>query len=175
MRRWNRLHLRTRLTLIFAAGTAVVLASVAIFTYERTAADLLSANDAGLRSGAEILAADVRQNGPALANVGAELIERDESFEQIADAAGQIVQSSSIVSGKPLLPPTVIRSLRRPQIFDRIIPGIDNVTRVLAVPVETASGPSAVIVGSSLQDRADALLQLAATFAIGGPLALAPL
>lgn len=175
MRRWNRLRLRTRLTLAFAAGTAIVLASVGIFAYVRMASNLLAANDAGLRSRAEILASDVRQNGPALANVGADLIERDESFEQIADASGRIIQSSSIVSGTPLLPPITIRSLRRPELFDRTVAGIDNVTRVLAVPVETSNGRSVVMVGSSLQDRADELLQLAATFAIGGPLALATL
>ncbi|MDP9302307.1 MAG: HAMP domain-containing protein, partial [Actinomycetota bacterium] len=167
--------LRTRLTVAFAACTTVVLGSVGFFAYARMAANLLDATDAGLRSRAEILAADVRAHGPSLANVGSELIERDEAFAQVADASGRILQSSSIVAGAPLLPPATIRSLPAPQLFDRSIPGIDNVTRVLAVPVETSGGPLVVLVGSSLQDRADELLQLAATFATGGPAALAVL
>ena len=49
MRRWTRLPLRIRLTLLFAAGMAVVLGAVGGFVYVRTAEDLLAANDAGLR------------------------------------------------------------------------------------------------------------------------------
>jgi len=175
VRRWNRLSLRTRLTVAFAAGTAVVLALVGVFAYVRMAANLLATTDAGLRSRAEIVAADVRKHGPDLANVGSELIERDEAFEQIADATGRIVRSSTIVADTPLLPPDAIRSLRVPRIFERTIPGIDGVTRILAVPLDTSSGRSVVMVAASLQDRADQLLQLAATFAIGGPIALAVL
>src|SRR5207245_4122091 len=60
-----------------------------------------------------------------------------------------------------------------PAFFDRRIPGIDNVTRVLVVRIESSSGTFVVMVGSSLQDRRDQLLQLAATLAVGGPVALA--
>ena len=175
MKRWSRMPLRTRLTVACAVGTTVVLGSVGIFAYLRMAATLLETTDAGLRSRAEILAADIRANGPTLTNVGSQLIERDEAFAQVADASGRIVQSSSIVADAPLLPPATIRSLLAPQLFDRSIPGIDNVTRLLAVPVKTSGGSFVVLVGSSLQDRADQLLQLAATFAIGGPVALAVL
>lgn len=175
MSRWSRMPLRTRLTVAFTAGTAVVLGSVGAFAYTRMASNLLDATDAGIRSRAEILAADVRAHGPSLANVGSELIELDEAFEQVADANGRIVQSSAIVADAPLLPPATIRSVTGPQIFERTIPGIDNTTRVLAVPVQISAGRTVVLVGSSLQDRADELLQLAATFAIGGPIALAVL
>jgi len=161
------------LTLVFALGTAVVLAAVGAFVYVRTGADLLTTTDAGIRSRAEILAVDVRANGPSLANVGATLIERDEAFSQVANASGAIVGSSAIIKNTPLLPASTISSLTHPTFFDRTIPGIDNVTRVLAVPVQAPGGRSVVLVGSSLQDRRDQLLQLAATLAIGGPIALA--
>jgi signal transduction histidine kinase len=52
------------------------------------------------------------------------------------------------------------------------VPGIDNTARVLAVPVVTSTRRATVVVGSSLQDRADQLLQLAATLGIGTPVAL---
>ena len=171
---WNRLGLRTRLTIVFTAGTAVVLAALSLFAYWRNAANLLDAADAGLRSRGEILAADVRAKGTTIPNFGAELIEHDEAFEQIANASGKIVQSSRIVAETPLLSAATIRALDHPKLFSRTIPGIDAVTRVLAVPTKTPSGDRAfVLVGTSLQDRRDAMLQLAATFAIGGPLALA--
>ena len=157
---------------MFAAGTTLVLMAVGVFVYQRSAADLLDTVDAGLRSRAEILVADVRAHGPALADVGARLIERDEAFAQIADAGGTVVQSSDIVRGTVLLSSASLGSLERPTLFDRIVPGIDNTTRVLAVPVSTSTGRAFVVVGSSLQDRADQLLQLAATLAIGTPVAL---
>ncbi len=157
---------------MFAAGTTLVLVAVGVFVYQRSAADLLDTVDAGLRSRAEILVADVRAHGPALADVGSSLIESDEAFAQIADASGAVVQSSDIVAGTSLLPSDVLDALERPTVFDRMVPGIDNTTRVLAVPVVTSSGGAIVVVGSSLQDRADQLLRLAATLGIGTPLAL---
>ncbi|MDP9327818.1 MAG: cell wall metabolism sensor histidine kinase WalK, partial [Actinomycetota bacterium] len=172
MRRWTRLPIRVRLTLMFAIGMAAVLGAVGVFVYVRTGADLLAANDAGLRSRAEVLAAGIRANGPSVADVGATLIEPDEAFAQVAGASGAIEQSSPIVEGTPLLPADTIRSLSHPEFFDRRIGGIDDVARVLAVPVQTENGRSVVLVGSSLQDRRDQLLQLGATLAIGGPIAL---
>jgi heavy metal sensor kinase len=157
---------------VFAAGTTLVLVAIGVFVYQRSAADLLDTVDAGLRSRAEILVADVRAHGPALADVGSNLIESDEAFAQIADASGVVVQSSEIVRGTALLSSDVLSALHGPTLFDRTVPGIDNTTRVLAVPVVTSTGRAIVVVGSSLQDRADQLLQLAATLGIGTPVAL---
>jgi len=174
MSRWRRLPIRARLTIQFAVGTAVVLLVVGAFVYVKTGADLLDSTDAGLRSRAEVVAAGVRSGGPPLRSIDATLIESDEAFAQIADGrTGAVLQSSAIVRDTPLLPAGQVRGLRRSILADRRIPGIDDVTRVLAVPVESPSGPQVVLVGTSLQDRRDQMLQLAATLAIGGPLALA--
>lgn len=168
----TRLPIRVRLTVAFAAGMALVLAGVGVFVYLRMGDALLEANDAGLLSRAEVLVANVRASGPQLPGIGASLIESDEAFAQIADASGQIVQSSPIVAGSALLPPATIISLQRHAFFDRRIPRIDNVTRILAVAVGEGDQRAVVMVGGSLQDRKDQLLQLAATLAIGGPIAL---
>ena len=166
------LPLRQRLTLVFAVGTAVTLAVFGVFVYLRTAADLLDTVEAGLRSRAAILVVDARKNGPGSVDVGSGLIEPDEAFAQVADANGEIVRSNDIVRGTPMLPNTVIRSISAAAFFDRELPGIDNVSRLFAVPVQTPDGRAVVIVGSSLQDRADQLLQLAVTLGIGMPIAL---
>ena len=97
MTRWTRLPIRVRLTLMFAIGMAAVLGAVGAFVYVKTGADLLAANDAGLRSRAEVIAAGIRAHGPSVADVGTSLIEPDEAFAQVADASGTIRQSSSIV------------------------------------------------------------------------------
>ncbi len=168
------LPLRQRLTLVFAVGTAVTLAAFGVFVYLRTAADLLDTVEAGLRSRAAILVVDARRSGPASVDVGSGLIEPDEAFAQVADANGEIVRSNDIVRGTAMLPTAVIRSISAPAFFDRDLPGIDNVSRLFAVPVQTPDRPAVVIVGSSLQDRADQLLQLAVTLGIGMPDRLAP-
>ncbi|MDP9301511.1 MAG: ATP-binding protein [Actinomycetota bacterium] len=167
-----RLPIRVRLTVAFVAGMALVLVAVGVFVYVRMGAALLETNDAGLRSRAEVLVANVRASGPQLPGIGASLIESDEAFAQIADASGRITQSSPIVAASPLLSPGTITSLKGTAFFDRRIPGIDNVTRILAVPVGAGDGRAVVMVGGSLQDRRDHLLQLAATLAVGGPIAL---
>src|SRR4051794_33105587 len=173
MTRWTRLPTRVRVTLVFTLGTAAVLLAVGAFVYRSTGDDLLAAVDAGLLSRAELIAQDVRTNGPTVADTGSRLIEADEAFAQVADASGGIVESSPIVAGKPLLGAPTLRAIARPTFFDRSVPGIDNTTRVIAVPVTpTPSGDSYVLVGASLQDRRDELIQLAVTLGIGGPIAL---
>jgi heavy metal sensor kinase len=157
---------------VFTLGTAAVLLAVGAFVYRSAGDDLLSAVDAGLLSRAELIAQDVRTNGPSVADTGAHLIEADEAFAQVAGATGGVVQSSAIVARTPLLDPVTLRGVTRPTFFDRTIPGIDNTTRVIAVPVQGPAGRSVVLVGASLQDRRDELLQLAATLGIGGPIAL---
>src|SRR5438876_11798361 len=137
---WTRLPIRVRLTLTFAVGLALSLAALGAFVYVRTGAALLAAEDAGLSSRAEVVAAGVRAGGPALTRIEANLIERDESFAQIADSTGRILESSPNVSGGRLLPAAVIASTDQPTFFDRVVPGIDNTSRVLLVPVEASRG-----------------------------------
>jgi hypothetical protein len=152
---------------------AVVITGLGAFVYTRAGADLLDTVDAGLRSRAELLVTDLQHHDRAPVNVEPTLIENDEVFAQIADAAGLITQSSPQISRWRLLPPRDIRSLHAPGLYDRKVPGIDNVARVLAVPVHTSHGRLVVLVGASLQDRRDALLQLGWTLAIAGSAALA--
>jgi signal transduction histidine kinase len=169
---WTRLPIRVRLTVAFAVGLALSLAVLGSFVYVRTGSVLLAAEDAGLKYRAEVIAADVRAGNPSLAAVEATLIEGDESFAQIADSSGDILDSSPNVSAGGLLPAVVIRSTGRPTFFNRRVPGIDNTSRLLLVPVDTARGRFVVLVGTSLQDRRDSLVQLAASLGIGGAVAL---
>src|SRR5262249_62202303 len=66
----------------------------------------------------------------------------------------------------------LLRAPARPTFFARTVPGIDNPSRVLLVPVQTTGGRVAVVVGTSLQDRRDSMVQLAASLGIGGVVAL---
>jgi two-component system, OmpR family, sensor kinase len=169
------LPLRARVTTVFVAAMAFVLASLSVFVYVRTGWDLLDQVDAGLRSRADVLAGQIRTAGPDVPAISARLIEPDEAFVQVADASGRILHSSSIVAEHPLLDPGAIAAVAdgRAAFFDRRIPPIDDVTRILAVPVEHAGSRYVLMAGSSLQDRRDQLLQLGSTLAAAGVLGLA--
>jgi signal transduction histidine kinase len=167
-----RLSVRARITTAFAGAMAVVLLALGAFVYVRSGADLLAGVDAGLRSRADVLSAQIRSSGANLPNVEPALIEADEAFAQVADADGTILRSSHIVASTPLLGAATISSLERAQLFDRTVAGIDDVTRLLAVPVDHAGRTLVLIVGTSLQDRRDQMLQLGATLAAGGTAAL---
>jgi len=159
--RRHRTPIRLRLTLAYTGAMLVVLAIVIAIVYARTKSDLLDAVDAGVRSRAEVLVADVHSSGPRLADVQATLIERDEAFAQVADSRGRIVESSRQIAGSSLLPSGTVASVTEPTFYDRRINGIDGTTRVLAVPVDSAAGHWVVLVGASLQDRNDAVQRMA--------------
>jgi len=169
---WARLPIRYRLATAFGASVAAAITGLSIFVYTQTGSNLLATVDAGLSSRAGQLAANVRDDGPLLVSVALARIENDEIFAQIDDASGRVLRSTPGISRSRLLSQPEIRSLRRATWFERKIPGIGNVTRVLAVPVVTRQGRVAVIAGVSLQNRRNALVQLAITLAIAGATAI---
>ncbi len=161
----RRTPIRLRLTLAYTAAMVVVLAIVIAIVYARTKSDLLDAVDAGMRSRAEVLVADVSSSGPRLADVEARLIERDEAFAQVASSTGRVLQSSRQIAGSSLLLSATIASVTEPTFYDQRISGIDGTTRVLAVPVDTSAAHWVVLVGASLQDRNDAVQRMARALA----------
>lgn len=173
MMHWARLPIRYRLSIAFGASAAVVVASLSIFVYAQTGSSLLTAIDADLGSRADLLIADVRDDGPGQVNVHRALIENAEVVTQIEDPTGRVLRSTSFIARSRLLSPAQARSLRRPALFDRRVSGIGDVTRVLAIPVLTRHGRRLVVaVGTSLQARHGELTQLAATLVIAGSTAL---
>jgi len=172
MMRWARLPIRYRLSITFGASVAVVVAGLSIFIYAQTGSNLLATVDASLTSRADLLAPNARDDGPAQVSVEPALIEGTTVFAQIDDASGRVLKSTSSIAGSQLLSALEARSLRRATFFDRTVPGIGNVSRVLAVPVVTRHGRVIVAVGASLQDRHDELFQLAATLITAGAAAL---
>ncbi len=172
MTRWAPLPIRYRLSITFGASAAVVVAGLSIFVYAQTGSSLLATVDASLTSRADLLAPGVRDDGPAQVGVEPTLIEDTKVFAQVDDASGRVLRSTSTIARSRLLSPPEAQSLHRATFYDRTVPGIGNVSRVLAVPVPTRYGRLVVAVGASLQDRHDELVQLAATLAIAGTAAL---
>ena len=168
----SRLPIRLRLTLVFAVIMAVVLLLAGWLVYERVSTNLDNALDEQLRSRAQDVSALVRREG-SLKSTHGTLIERGETFAELLNMNGSVIDATSLVGRKPLLPPELARTLRGPVFIDRSsVPGLDEPARMLALPVQRGQSRLVLVVGATRANRTETLLSLRNAFLIGGPLAL---
>jgi signal transduction histidine kinase len=153
---------------------AVVLAGTGFFIYLQFQNDLDTAVDAGLRSRADELSAVVRQEATSLAARRQHLVGRTESFAEVLELDGKVVDSSAVIGTTDLLDPEELRSAARaPTLISRgSLPGLEGGARLLAAPVSTPAGERIVVVGASTEDRNDALGDLEQLLLIALPAAL---
>ncbi len=168
----SRLPIRLRLTLVFAVIMAVVLLLAGWLVYARVSTNLDNALDEQLRSRAQDVSALVRREG-SLKSTHGTLIERGETFAELLNMNGSVIDATSLVGRKPLIPPELARTLRGPAFIDRSsVPGLDEPARMLALPVERGQSRLVLVVGATRANRTETLLSLRNAFLIGGPLAL---
>ncbi len=169
-----RLPIRLRLTLAFALGMALVLSALGAFLYLRLGAELLRSIDAGLRSRAEVIVAGLGSGGNGFGEEPGRLIDPDEAFAQVLGLSvpSLIVNSSQGVAGAPLVPAEQLHAISQPTFLIRRVQGLDDMARLLVVPVGGSAEGRFVVVGSILSDRREALDRLLVLFLIGGPVAL---
>ena len=168
----SRLPIRLRLTLVFAVIMAVVLLLAGWLVYARVSTNLDNALDEQLRSRAQDVSALVRRDG-SLKSTHGTLIERGETFAELLNMNGSVIDATSLVGRKPLIPPELARTLRGPAFIDRSsVPGLDEPARMLALPVERGQSRLVLVVGATRANRTETLLSLRNAFLIGGPLAL---
>jgi signal transduction histidine kinase len=153
---------------------AVVLAATGVFVYFRFQNEVGNTVDAGLRSRAAELSAVVRQADGRLDPQRHHLVGRTESFAEVLDSAGQVIDSSPAIGGKPLLDPAQLAGAAAAPLFlDRgPLPGLDEGSRLLAVPVSSAAGKRIVVVGASTEAGDDAQGDLGQLLLLGLPFAL---
>src|SRR6201999_4540995 len=102
-------------------------------------------------SRADELSAVVRQEASSL-NVGSRhLVGRTDSFAEVLDSTGKVIDSSLMIGKEDLLDADQLRAAADGPVFiDRgPLPGLDEGSRLLAVPVSTPGGTEIVVVGSS--------------------------
>jgi len=109
----NRLPIRLRLTLVFALAMAVVLLLAGSLVYARLSSNLANALDEQLRSRAQDVSALVRRDG-SLKSTHGTLIERGETFAELLNMNGSVLDATNPVGRTPLLPPELARALRGP-------------------------------------------------------------
>lgn len=172
----SRLPIRIRVTVSFAAVMAVVLAVVGLFLYLRLEHQLDESIDSGLLARGAEASTLVRAGAAGGLDAADEspLIESEESFAQVLGSDGEVVDSTTQLGGQPVLDTAQLERARANPIFVQrpAVPGIEGTARLLATPIETREGDLIAVVGSSLEDRDEALASLATLLAIGGPAAL---
>ncbi len=172
----SRLPIRLRLTLAFAGVMAIVLVAVGAFLYLRLERNLEASIDQGLRSRAGDVVALVGQAEPGSTGAGrATLIEQEESFAQVLDSRGRVVDGTPQLRGRPLLSAReVVEAQQRTLLLERDSLFEDGEpTRLLTAPVRSAGQQLVVVVGASIEDNEEALRNLLTLLAIGGAVALA--
>jgi two-component system OmpR family sensor kinase len=154
---------------------AVVLALVGIVLYTQFRAHLDDTLNQGLRSRAGDVSALIQRGDSGLAAPGRSvLVEQGESFAQILDTDGTVVDGSPKLKAEPLLDSArIAHAARRTLIFTRPNPfELSEPARLLATPVTAQGRRLIVVVGAGADDRNSQLASLALLLTISGPIAL---
>jgi heavy metal sensor kinase len=172
----SRVSLRLRLTLVFAAAMATVLAAVGVFVYLRVGGALLTSVDQSLRAGASETVNHM-QRADLTHDADFSLVDPDnargETLAQLLDVNGRIVRSTPAGLAPLVGRSTVARVEGGTRILQTTgLTGRKSEWRLLARPV-TAGGRRLVLVeASSLSSRQETLDRLLFELAVAGPVAL---
>ncbi len=164
------------MTVAFAAAMAVVLFVVGLLIYVRYKSELDSSIDRGLRSRAGDVTTLLRETdsgGDALPSRGESLGE--DSFAQVLTESGRVLDTTGQPTPHPVLDRADLQqALTAPTFVEESnLPGLDQEpARLLATSARAHGQPVIVIVGTSLDDRDEALQSLATLLLLGGPAAL---
>jgi signal transduction histidine kinase len=153
---------------------ALVLGATGVFVYLRFSAELDATINSGLRSRANDVAALVKEADSGLREGNQMLVGRNESFAEVLDATGGVTDSSRAVGNQVLLTATELQlALRGPVYVNRgPLPGLQDESRLLAIPVEATGRKQVVVVGTSTEARSESLTDLAQLLLVAGPIAL---
>lgn len=165
-----RLPIRLRLTLAFTLVMTVVLSGTGLFLYFRLGNVLDAAIDQGLRARANDVTALVQQADAGLRQAR-NLRQPEGSFAQVIGPQGRVVDATAGLDAGTLLDGRQLRAARlRSRIFSSQFDG--EHVRLLAEPVAAQDRKLVIVVGTSLEQRAEALAGLRRELLIGGPAAL---
>ncbi|MFI5028225.1 MAG: ATP-binding protein [Solirubrobacterales bacterium] len=163
------------MTLVFALVMAIVLGATGVFVYLRFGAELDSTINSGLRSRASDVAALVKEVDSGISERRhAGLVARSESFAEVLGPRGNVLDSTSSVGRHALLGRAELRRAERGPVFlDRgPLPGLQDESRLLAVPVPAHGRRLVAVVGTSTEARSDSQADLAQLLLVGGAVAL---
>ena len=152
---------------------AIVLGVIGLVVYLRFESRLDGTINQGLRSRSADVSALVSQQQGTLRGVGRG-VDQEESFAQVLAPSGSVVDATPQLRRTRLLTPAEVRrALAGVVTVDGAYPFEDrDPIRMLLRPVRANGRRLVVMVGTSTDERREALRNLAGLFAIAGPLAL---
>lgn len=120
-----QLPIKVRLTIAFSATMAVLLAVGGSLLYAHVARTLLHTTDNALRAQADLVQAGLGNSGANFADQGPGS-GGVQTFTQVLDQTGKIVETSEIVRGASVIKPDQVREITGPSFEERIVPGIEG-------------------------------------------------
>ncbi len=171
----SRLPIRVLVTAAFAVAMAAVLVGFGLVLYLRLSSHLTTALDAQLQVRAQDLGVLVsREDGRLSRESTPGLVENGESYAQLLDPQGAVLDATRPLGGASLLSPADIRAAQRAPLYleRRSVPGLDEPSRLLAATVTRGGRPAVLVVGATAQNRAETLAALRNELLIVGPIAL---
>jgi heavy metal sensor kinase len=170
----SRLPIRLRLTLAFAAAMALVLGAVGAFLYVRLGVALEEQLDETLQVRADALTPLVQERDGRIAGGGAGARD-DETVVQVLRPDGTVLGALPTSAAAPLTSAAELERARDGSAFleRESLPMLaGEPARLLVRPVVDDGETLFLVVGASLEDRAEALAGLLAQLLVAGPLAL---
>ena len=171
----RRVPIRLRVAGVFAVAMTIVLAGTSWFLYVRLGSHLSLALDRELRLRAQDLTALIQDSRSSISSAGASrFVESGESYAQLLDAQGRVLQATHALGRRRLLSPAELAQARRETIYANrgSAPGLDEPSRFLATPVVRGGQRLVLLVGATSQDRAETLASFRDELVIAGPIAL---
>jgi heavy metal sensor kinase len=169
----NRLPIRLRLTVAFAAAMALVLSATGYLLYQHLGASLDRTLAQDLRARAADITALVTQADNGLGQAGPSPFSgASNGIAQVINAGGRIIDETPGLGPRVLLTPAQLLSARHAVLHvDQVGLG-DREVRLLALPVVAQGQRLVVVVGAPLEVRDSALAGLRSELLVGGPAAL---
>jgi len=171
----RRAPIRLRVAAAFAVAMAVVLVLAGSLVYIRLGSHLARVLDLQLRLRAQDLAVIVREPGVSLEETGGgRFFEPGETYSQLIDARGRVLEASPSLDRTTLLTADELRRALDAPIFANrdSVPGLDEPSRILATPVSERQGKVVLVVGATREERNETLRSLRNELFVAGPLAL---
>jgi two-component system, OmpR family, sensor kinase len=170
----RRIPIRLRVAAAFAVAMAVVLAGMGWFIHARLGAKLSDAQDRQLLVRAQDLTGLVEREGSLTAATDVHFIEPGESYAQLLDTEGHVIDATPPLGQTALLDAEELRAAREGMLFAEReqVRGLDEQSRLLATPLERNGQQLVLVVGATSEDRAETLSSLLALLLIAGPVAL---
>jgi len=169
----SRVPIKLRVTLVFAAVMAIVLAATGLFLYLRLESDLNRSIDRDLQSRSQQLIREVRVQDKGLGEAARSILQRrPENFAQVLTSSGRLFNPPQ-ATRHPALPRREVAAARKGQLtFERPHPHGDSSERFLAQPFRFETRSLIAVIGAPLESRDEALASLLTLLLIGGPVAL---